>query len=173
MLDPTEKPHRFTIAAIDLRMLIDRLKPALKRGRAPNTTYLAMEVEPGRLRWILPGATAATVAQSETSFRVEVPLPEVHWIVEDKFRDGEVIAFEFDNGRMSYRGVGIERPDIQVLPPESTDRPAVRTNRIDAPEPDGVIGLPLFASYCAIRRVGPAGLSGNVRLQDDARQIEN
>jgi hypothetical protein len=122
----------------------------------------------------LPGAAVATVARAEGRFRVEMPLAEVVWVINDQLRDGEFLTFEFDDGRMSYRGMVVERPGINLLPPESADRaavPAAKSND-DISGPDGVVGVPLFASYCQIRRLGPAGLAGNARLQADAAEIE-
>ncbi|HEX8911601.1 MAG TPA: hypothetical protein VF796_04520 [Humisphaera sp.] len=174
--DDDSLPYRFTVAAIDLRLLLKQLKPAFPKKKDVARTRLAMEVSPGGLRWLLPGAAAGTVVQADRSFRVDLPFAEVGWIVDELPRDGEVLTFEFGPGRMNYRGVGVSRPDIRVTdaaaggPEAGNAVPAGDAQA--APGPDGAVGLPLVAAYAALRKPAAAGAAVPAHLRAAGEEVE-
>lgn len=165
-------PYRFSIAAIDLRMLLQRLKPAFPKGKAALKARLAMEVTPGALRWVLPGAAAGTVVRADQSFRAEVPFAEVQWIAKEPLRDGEEILFEFGPGRMNYRGMGVGRPDITVGGTDESPETGAAPEPASVADPVGAVGLPLLAAYEALRQRPGDGQAVPAHLRSAGQEVE-
>lgn len=154
----------FQIAAIDLRMLLKRLKPAFPRGRAINGAVAEFHVTTESLSVVLPGGRVGTVVSSYTSFVATIPFSEFAWIGKETLRDGENLTFTFAPGRMTFRGVTISHPLVRVRSGEH--------EAVVAPEPSGSIGLPLAAAYQELRKYPPGTFQGNAHLQAAEAEID-
>jgi hypothetical protein len=164
-------PFAFSIAGIDLRMLLKKLKPAFPRTKKTVAASVGQFIvtSEGKLSVRIPGAEAFTVCRANSDFTAELPLREIIGLQHELIRDSEQVQFAFAPGQMRFRSATFSGGAIRVWKAGEHADPLPES----ADPMQTVIGFPLLTAYHTLRQYPDESFAGNPVLGPQKVQIHS